>query len=81
MHAVSINAHAKINLFLEVTARRKDGYHDLATLFARVGLCDRLRIEKTKRPGIALKLLNRSNLGLSRPADNIVYKAAEKFKV
>jgi len=79
MHAVSINAHAKINLFLEVTARRKDGYHDLATLFARVGLCDRLRIEKTKRPGIALKLLNRSNLGLSRPADNIVYKAAEKF--
>lgn len=79
MHAVEINAHAKINLFLEVTAGRSGGYHELATLFARVGLCDRLRLEKTKKSGIALKLFNRSNLKLSKPADNIVCKAAEKF--
>ena len=79
MNTVKINAYAKINLFLEVTARRGDGYHDLATLFARVGLCDRLRLEKTKKSGIAFKLFNRSNLKLSKPADNIVYKAAEKF--
>ena len=101
MHAVEINAHAKINLFLEVTARRSDGYHELATLFARVGLCDRLRLEKTKKSGIALKLsvadgarghrhargrgprqagvTNHSNLEFLKPADNIVYKAAEKF--
>ena len=79
MHSVEINAYAKINLFLEVTARRGDGYHELATLFARVGLCDRLRLEKTNKSGIALKLANSSNLKLSKPADNIVYKAAEKF--
>ncbi|HAH31549.1 MAG TPA: 4-(cytidine 5'-diphospho)-2-C-methyl-D-erythritol kinase [Elusimicrobia bacterium] len=79
MHCIEINAYAKINLFLEVTARRGDGYHELATLFARVSLCDRLRLEKTKKPGITLKLANSSNLKLSNPADNIVYKAAEKF--
>jgi 4-diphosphocytidyl-2-C-methyl-D-erythritol kinase len=79
MKSININAYAKVNLFLEVTSRRKDGYHELATLFARVGLCDRLRLERTEKSGIALKLFNRSNLKLSRPEDNIVYKAAEKF--
>ncbi|MCX5784784.1 MAG: 4-(cytidine 5'-diphospho)-2-C-methyl-D-erythritol kinase [Elusimicrobia bacterium] len=79
MRTVEINAYAKVNLFLEVTARRGDGYHELATLFARVSLCDRLRLEKIKKPGIALKLANSSNLKLSKPYDNIVYKAAEKF--
>jgi 4-diphosphocytidyl-2-C-methyl-D-erythritol kinase len=35
-------APAKLNLSLEVTGRRADGYHDLATLFQTVGLADEL---------------------------------------
>ena len=37
---------AKINLFLAVTGRRPDGYHELATLFCRVGIYDRIRLEQ-----------------------------------
>lgn len=33
---------AKVNLALAVTGRRADGYHELASVFLRVGLADRL---------------------------------------
>lgn len=35
-------ARAKINLGLAVTGRREDGYHELSSVFVRVGLADRL---------------------------------------
>lgn len=79
MNITRLRAPAKINLFLEVTGKRKDGYHDLATIFARTTLADQLCIKSSSRPGISLKVLNRSNLVLSRTEDNIVYKAAQRF--
>src|SRR2546430_14265301 len=33
-------APAKLNLFLHVTGRRADGYHELQTLFQLIDLCD-----------------------------------------
>ena len=74
---IKISAHAKINLFLEVTAKRPDGYHDLATLFARVGVADRLSLRKAA-PGIKL-LVKGGPRELGRQADNIVHKAAVEF--
>lgn len=38
-------APAKLNLFLHVTGRRADGYHELQTLFQLIDLCDTLTIE------------------------------------
>jgi 4-diphosphocytidyl-2-C-methyl-D-erythritol kinase len=38
-------APAKLNLFLHVTARRPDGYHDLQTLFQLIDLADDIQIE------------------------------------
>src|ERR1700688_477993 len=35
-------APAKLNLFLHVTGRRPDGYHDLQTLFQLIDCCDRI---------------------------------------
>src|SRR6188474_1403356 len=35
---------AKVNLTLEVVGRRPDGYHDLRSVFLRVGLADRLSV-------------------------------------
>jgi 4-diphosphocytidyl-2-C-methyl-D-erythritol kinase len=37
-------APAKLNLFLHVTRRRADGYHELQTLFQLIDLCDTLTI-------------------------------------
>jgi 4-diphosphocytidyl-2-C-methyl-D-erythritol kinase len=38
-------APAKLNLFLHVTGRRADGYHELQTLFQLIDLCDTIAIE------------------------------------
>ncbi|HCC47263.1 MAG TPA: 4-(cytidine 5'-diphospho)-2-C-methyl-D-erythritol kinase [Elusimicrobia bacterium] len=75
---LKLKARAKVNLFLEVTRRRTDGYHDLATLFARIGLCDELSFRKTAVPGIRLKVSGPLP-GLKSQGDNIVYKSAAKF--
>ncbi len=75
---IKIKAFAKLNLFLEVTRRRPDGYHDLATLFARIGVCDGLSFKKIPAPGISL-VVKGGPRDLGRPADNIVFKAAVKF--
>lgn len=39
---VAVNSPAKINLILKVTGRRSDGYHNIATLFQMIDLCDRI---------------------------------------
>ena len=42
---LSEDAPAKINLYLRVTGRRPDGYHELDSIFVPIALCDRVRIE------------------------------------
>jgi 4-diphosphocytidyl-2-C-methyl-D-erythritol kinase len=39
---VVIDAPAKLNLGLEVIGRRDDGFHEIATIFLTIDLCDRL---------------------------------------
>ena len=39
-----VRSPAKVNLFLEVTGRRPDGYHDLFSLMCPVSLCDTLTL-------------------------------------
>jgi 4-diphosphocytidyl-2-C-methyl-D-erythritol kinase len=46
-HIKHIKSPAKINLFLKVTGKRPDGYHELESLFAFLDLCDILRIEES----------------------------------
>lgn len=36
---------AKINLFLEVTGKRSDGYHTLKTLMCRIGVYDQIKLD------------------------------------
>jgi 4-diphosphocytidyl-2-C-methyl-D-erythritol kinase len=44
VEAVACLAPAKLNLFLHVTGRRADGFHDLQTVFQLVDLCDEVTI-------------------------------------
>lgn len=45
-------APAKINLFLRVTGRREDGYHNIQTLFQLLDWGDQIRIRPTRSPDI-----------------------------
>lgn len=73
--ATSTNAYAKINLTLDITGRREDGYHLLRMVMQSVSLCDRLTLNEGDR-GIRI-LCGRADV----PCDesNTAYKAAAAF--
>lgn len=50
-----VHTPAKINLFLEVLARRADGFHDLQTVMVTVNLFDTLVFTKESTPQILLR--------------------------
>jgi 4-diphosphocytidyl-2-C-methyl-D-erythritol kinase len=49
-------APAKLNLFLELLAKRPDGYHELETVMVPINWFDSLLLTRTARPGIELSL-------------------------
>ena len=49
-----LRSFAKINLGLEVTGRRCDGYHTLRTIFQTIGLSDAMEVRERARPGLRL---------------------------
>jgi 4-diphosphocytidyl-2-C-methyl-D-erythritol kinase len=52
--AVVVWAPAKVNLFLEVFAKRAEGYHEIATLLVAVSLSDRLEFKEDATGNITL---------------------------
>lgn len=71
---VLIRAPAKVNLGLEVVRKRRDGYHEIRTLFQAVSLADRIRLRRRRR-GIAL-----DSPGISgKMKDNLAWRAAALF--
>jgi 4-diphosphocytidyl-2-C-methyl-D-erythritol kinase len=70
---ISIDAPAKLNLFLNVTGRRGDGYHLLDSLFAFVGLADTLDIEPAEV--LSLRIVGPMAEGLEANEGNLVLKA------
>ena len=69
-----LKALAKINLGLDVTGRRENGYHDVRMVMQTIYLYDDVLIKKTEEPGIVVKT-NLSFLPINE--DNIAYKAAK----
>ena len=80
--AVRVWAPAKVNLFLEVLARRPDGYHELATLMAAVSLYDTLEFtEKRSQTKFGNEegatALRCDHPSLSTGPENLVCRAVE----
>ena len=53
--AIRMLAPAKVNLTLEVVGRRADGYHELRSVFAIVGLSDRVRVAQARRLDVLVR--------------------------
>ncbi len=75
--AVIVWAPAKVNLFLEVQAKRADGYHDIATLMVAVSLYDTLECKEDRTGEIRLQS---DHPTLSTGPDNLVRRAAEVLR-
>lgn len=71
---VRLRCPAKVNLHLEVLGRRADGYHEIRTVFAAVGVWDELILTEAARGEIRLTVIPEG----SAPADptNLVWRAA-----
>jgi len=67
------NAYAKVNLFINVIGARRDGYHDLEMINAKVDLHDTIRIEEIDSP--ELVIIRSNDLFLSNQ-NNLVIESA-----
>ncbi|MEE0969823.1 MAG: 4-(cytidine 5'-diphospho)-2-C-methyl-D-erythritol kinase, partial [Clostridia bacterium] len=75
--SITEKAYAKINLFLDVTGKRDDGFHDILSVMQSISLCDIITMSLEKYSGDHLTC----NID-SIPTDgsNLVIKAVNAFR-
>lgn len=73
---MKLKSPAKLNLFLNVLRKRKDGYHEIETLFERISLCDYLSFRRAPS-GIQIRS-NSKQIPLG--PRNLVHRAAKLLK-
>ncbi len=72
---MKILSPAKINLFLQVTGKRPDGYHELVTLMSHISLYDVMTFN-FETPGISVRC---DSPEVPDDEDNLAFKAARLF--
>ena len=73
---MKLRSYAKVNLFLNVLSKRKDGYHNIETLFERISLFDIITLSPA---GSGIRILTDSPL-IPRGPKNLAYRAAKILK-
>ena len=76
MDGLTESACAKINLTLDITGRRKDGYHTLRSVLQSVSLCDRVFLFPAENGTVTVEC---SAADVPCGAENTVLQAAEAF--
>ena len=71
-----IKSPAKINLFLHITGKRTDGYHDLLSLMCGVSLYDDIQLAPDSHAGITVKC---DHEAVPEDNTNLAYQAADLF--
>lgn len=74
---LTLKSPAKLNLFLHITGRRADGYHELQTLFQIIDYCDVLHFTAT--PDTGTETLQSSDPVLAGQ-DNLILRAARALR-
>lgn len=72
---MTLNAYAKVNLFLDIISRRPDGYHDLRSVMHIAPVYDVITLDTAPAGMIEVTCSDSSLNG----EDNICYKAANRF--
>ncbi|OTG66728.1 4-(cytidine 5'-diphospho)-2-C-methyl-D-erythritol kinase [Acinetobacter silvestris] len=72
---IRVPSPAKLNLFLHITGRRENGYHELQTIFQLIDLFDWIRFDQIKNTDISIDGLNSVDL-----ENNLIYKAIQILK-
>ncbi len=79
--SLQLLAPAKLNLFLHITGRRADGYHQLQTLFQLLDFGDRMEVSSTESGVLSLHLSSGSHVAATAPLDaNLVIQAAQLLR-
>ena len=79
MNLVTEFSPAKINLFLAITGRRTDGYHDLVSVAAPLDFGDEL-VAESREPGAGSQFsLACDHPEVPRDESNLIFKAAAAF--
>lgn len=74
-----IRSYGKINLFLNIIGRRKDGYHDIETLIQRIDLFDEIEVNIDKNfNGIEIEVTC-DHKNVPNNHENLCYKACKWF--
>ncbi len=73
--SIDISTPAKINLFLKITGKRPDDYHELVSLMSCVGLYDRLRFD-FQTEHIEVKC---DHPAVPDGAGNLAHRAVQRF--
>ena len=79
MRAVKEKANAKINLYLDVIAKREDGFHDIKTVMHTVSLSDELTVIYRPSQVTRIRLFIRGNKFLASDEKNLAYRAAKLY--
>lgn len=77
MKSVTLRAYAKINISLDVTGKREDGYHLLRSVFQGISLYDDVQV--IKDPGASGITITCNLPYIPTDERNIVYKVAQAF--
>ncbi len=72
---IRVPSPAKLNLFLHITGRREDGYHELQSIFQLIDLYDWLEFSQTASPEINIDGLSSVDL-----EHNLIFKATQILK-
>ena len=75
---VTLNAHAKVNLSLQITGRRNDGLHYLESIVGFADVCDRITL--TRSDSITLSVTGPESHHLVTHDENLAYQAAVWLK-
>jgi len=77
MNVINLKSPAKLNLYLKIINKRKDGYHNIETIFERIDLCDEIQLKKRQDNKVVISC---THPDVPCNSSNLTFKAARILK-